>query len=344
MNQNTKIALFGIGLTLSTGFAQAATYESGLLANHQWADSSWDDAKGFGASLDGVRLYNKFEGISLRISRTELEAGLAEANRDAASIGYWRYLDGDGFKLPGLRPYVNGSIGYGRFDAGLVEESGAIVEAAFGVVSTWDALIPNLKLRSELRLGWDDEADGSFLAGVGLGLHYLFGGSAKSGQTAMAPAAEPTPKPAATGDDSDGDGVRNTSDACPGTPAGTDVDVRGCVELSKFVLKGLSFATASANLVAGASPALRSAVATLKAHPAVTVEIQGHTDSQGEAARNMTLSERRAQAVKAFLVKEGINADRIMVKGFGETKPVDSNATAEGRANNRRVTFRVTSS
>lgn len=344
MNQNIKIALFGIGLSLSAGVAQAATYEGGLLANHQWADSSWDDAKGFGASLDGVRLYNSYEGISLRISRTELDVSFLEATRDSASIGYWRYLDGDGFKLPGMRPYLNASVGYGKLDVGFADADGAIVEAAFGVVSTWDVLVPNLKLRSELRLGWDDEADGSFLTGVGLGLHYLFGGSSGSGQMAMTPAPKPAPKPAAVSDDSDGDGVRNAVDACPGTPAGSVVDARGCVELSKFVLKGLSFATGSANLVADASPALRSAVATLKANPTVTVEVQGHTDSQGEAARNMTLSERRAQAVKAFLVKEGINADRISVTGFGETKPVDTNATAEGRAKNRRVTFRVTNS
>ncbi|MCG8700369.1 MAG: OmpA family protein, partial [Bacteroidales bacterium] len=64
-----------------------------------------------------------------------------------------------------------------------------------------------------------------------------------------------------------------------------------------------------------------------------------HTDSQGDAAANMTLSDRRAQAIKESLIKFGIAEKRLKTKGWGESRPVDTNSTAEGRAKNRRVEF-----
>ena len=74
----------------------------------------------------------------------------------------------------------------------------------------------------------------------------------------------------------------------------------------------------------------------------IKVEIGGHTDSAGIAAKNQALSERRAQAVKKFLVKEGVAAERLDAVGYGAAKPVDGNDTPAGRANNRRVEFKVT--
>lgn len=147
--------------------------------------------------------------------------------------------------------------------------------------------------------------------------------------------------PAPTVTDSDGDGVENDDDDCPGTAKGIAVNRHGCVEISKVVLKGVSFATGSAKLQPGASDTLRSVAAAMKANKALKVEIGGHTDSVGLEAKNQALSQRRAQSVKAFLVGEGVAADRLTTVGYGSAKPVDSNDTAEGRANNRRVEFRV---
>lgn len=161
------------------------------------------------------------------------------------------------------------------------------------------------------------------------------------------PAAMPDPspapaKPAPVDDDLDDDGVENEDDECPGTPKGSEVDRKGCVKIEKVVLKGVNFATASATLKAAAHDTLRSVASSMKADDDLEVEVQGHTDSVGPDDKNEKLSEKRADAVKAFLVKEGIDDDRLSTKGYGESEPVDTNDTPAGRANNRRVSFKIT--
>jgi outer membrane protein OmpA-like peptidoglycan-associated protein len=77
----------------------------------------------------------------------------------------------------------------------------------------------------------------------------------------------------------------------------------------------------------------------LNGDPGLKFSIEGHTDNQGNQAINQPLSEKRSMAVKAWLVDNGIDAERLTTKGLGDTKPLSSNDTAEGRANNRRVEF-----
>ena len=77
----------------------------------------------------------------------------------------------------------------------------------------------------------------------------------------------------------------------------------------------------------------------MKEHEDLKLSIEGHTDSDGEKARNQELSEKRAAAVKDALVERGIESSRLKTKGYGESKPVDSNSTPEGKANNRSVEF-----
>ena len=142
--------------------------------------------------------------------------------------------------------------------------------------------------------------------------------------------------------DTDGDGVNDAADKCGGTPAGLDVDAKGCVLIEKVVLKGVNFAMGSAQLLPEASTTLRTIALAMKASPTVEVEVGGHTDSVGPADKNQRLSERRAKSVKDFLVGEGVEAARLSVKGYGESAPADSNQTTAGQANNRRVAFRIT--
>lgn len=159
--------------------------------------------------------------------------------------------------------------------------------------------------------------------------------------TPSTPVAAPAPA-AVPPADSDGDGVADATDKCAGTPKGLAVDAAGCVEIEKIVLRGVSFEMGSATLLPAASETLRTVAAAMKANPAVTVEIGGHTDSIGPGGKNQRLSERRAQSVKAFLAGEGVAAERLTTKGYGESEPVDSNDTPAGRANNRRVAFKAT--
>jgi len=102
------------------------------------------------------------------------------------------------------------------------------------------------------------------------------------------------------------------------------------------------FDTARATIKAESHSLLDEAAAVLKAHPEVKkVVIEGHTDNRGGAAKNQTLSEGRARAVKAYLVGKGVEAGRLDAKGFGETRPVADNATDKGRDANRRVEFMI---
>ncbi len=106
-------------------------------------------------------------------------------------------------------------------------------------------------------------------------------------------------------------------------------------------LAPITFETGSAVITAAGVEVLRDAVDFLAANPQIRVAVEGHTDSQGGEAANQALSESRAESVLAFLVAEGIAADRLETIGFGETRPIADNATAEGRAQNRRIEFRL---
>jgi len=144
---------------------------------------------------------------------------------------------------------------------------------------------------------------------------------------------KPVPEPVAMPMDSDGDGVTDDKDQCPNTPKGATVDARGCWTYAAVVLFDIN----SAEVKPVAYPMLQEAVLIMKRNPDLKVEIDGHTDSTGTAAYNMTLSEKRAKAVKDHFVSRGIDPDRLTTKGFGLTQPAATNDTKEGRAKNRRV-------
>lgn len=103
------------------------------------------------------------------------------------------------------------------------------------------------------------------------------------------------------------------------------------------VLEGANFSTGSAKLLKAADAKLNEVVDAAKQNPATQFEVVGYTDNQGKKAANLHLSTKRAEAVKAYLVKHGVAAKRISIAGKGEADPVGDNSTAAGRAANRRV-------
>lgn len=178
------------------------------------------------------------------------------------------------------------------------------------------------------------------------------------------PAPAPAPAPAPVDGDDDKDGVPNSKDKCPTTPAGQKVNAdgceidsdgdgivdskdvcpnvyaktdNGCPAIAPLNLKGVNFDNDSATLRADASTTLDQAAESLKSWGNVKVEVAGHTDSRSSDAYNMSLSQNRANAVRDYLVGKGIAADRLTAKGYGESQPVADNATEDGRAQNRRV-------
>ena len=226
-----------------------------------------------------------------------------------------------------FQPYL--SLGVGRFTGDYKTSRGKKEVSSEEVVAGVGAhffMGGNLSLRGDARYipGFDDRTTSDFTVSLGLTYHI--------GEASFAPRRV----------DSDGDGVYDHRDDCPGTPPNTRVNSRGCE------LRGAT-RVASIKLLANFGfdkdeveeryfSEIGELAAFLKRFPNIYVGIEGHTDSVGPAEYNQILSERRARAVMEVLVNEfGIPPRRMMAKGFGESQPTDSNATREGRARNRRV-------
>ncbi|MFO7831325.1 MAG: OmpA family protein [Desulfuromonadaceae bacterium] len=139
--------------------------------------------------------------------------------------------------------------------------------------------------------------------------------------------------------DSDNDGVFDYKDRCPNTPEGAKVDDNGCQLKMNLVIQ---FDTNKAAILERHTSELAKAVKFINKYPEQKILIAGHTDSAGNADYNKQLSQKRADAVKNYLVEEaGLNASKLVTKGFGEDKPLASNETAAGRQQNRRVELSV---
>lgn len=146
--------------------------------------------------------------------------------------------------------------------------------------------------------------------------------------------------------DSDNDEVEDRLDPCPNTPG--PKENRGCPVIEKkdrekleLAVKAVKFETNKAVLKPESSKILSDIADILVRYPYYNLQIDGHTDSQGKDESNLALSEKRAQACADFLTAKGIDKSRFQVKGYGETKPVADNKTANGRTLNRRVEFEL---
>jgi OOP family OmpA-OmpF porin len=345
----------------------------------------FDDAKG----LEGD--FGSQFGLGLPITeRFALELTYLGRNVDMLGGGA---VEQTGFGLDALwfvsgrdgsfDPYL--AIGGAQLtdDIAVSQEDYASVSVAFGVIDDFDS---NLSFRSELRVYKNDDSVKSTDVSIGVGLVYRFGAKPATPAPMAAPMAAPAPAAAAPAPvaaaaavpvvaaveaDSDGDGVKDSADKCPGTPAGRAVNAEGCeldsdgdgvldaadkcpgtaagtqvlangCEVPKVVkLEGVNFTSGTANFVAGATAKLDQAVQAMKDNPTIGVEIAGHTDAQGDAELNRKLSQQRADAVRKYLIDGGVSPDQVTAKGYGEDEPAASNDTAEGRALNRRVELRI---
>ncbi|TDX01884.1 OmpA family protein [Dinghuibacter silviterrae] len=155
--------------------------------------------------------------------------------------------------------------------------------------------------------------------------------------------------------DADGDGVSDYFDKCPNTPPGVKVDGSGCPldttprvqtfqiteedrRIVREAIQNLEFDFAKASIRPTSYPSL-DRVAEILVNKHFSLKLAGHTDNVGSPSRNMRLSKDRAESVKAYLVSRGANPSRIEATGYGQTQPIASNRTADGRQKNRRVEF-----
>ncbi|HEX7111778.1 MAG TPA: OmpA family protein [Mizugakiibacter sp.] len=282
--------------------------------------------------------------------------------------GRWMFSDWSGW-----RPYVMGGIGMlkhaavsagvpaagsGGIGSGYTHGWGPMVTAGVGIQK---ALTDRVAFRGEVAYRLDRDTQSARFAG--LEDHKQYGDALATiglvismGQPAPAPAAAPAPAPAPTCDqlDDDKDGVNNCDDKCPNTPAGTIVGPDGCPQKVVIDLRGVNFkydrpkkgetdvSKVLKEPTEESMGILDQAVDTLKRYPQVRVEVDGYTDDKGKDDYNQALSERRAKIVYDYLVSHGIDASRLDgPKGFGESNPIDTNSTEEGRSRNRRVELKV---
>ncbi len=197
-------------------------------------------------------------------------------------------------------------------------------QLAFGAGLRFDRADKNWFVRGDI--DWYDRD--AWYAGVSAG--WLFGRDHDQIATpARAPAPAPAPAPAEP---------PPAPVAPPAPPAPEVVAVPDVIELPS-----VRFETDSDRLRPGAERELDAAAETLREHPALVVEVAGHTDDRGDAEYNRGLSERRAKTVRDYLIEHGATAGNLSWRGYGESEPVDSNATVAGRERNRRVELRVIS-
>ena len=144
--------------------------------------------------------------------------------------------------------------------------------------------------------------------------------------------------------DRDQDGVNDEIDKCPDQPG--PADNQGCpvikqtvVQRAKLNAADITFQSNRTTLTKKSYSAIQELADSLKANPDLELTIEGHTDNVGDPTYNLSLSLERATSVRDALISRGVPREKIQVKGFGESHPIVSNSTAEGRAENRRVVF-----
>lgn len=250
-------------------------------------------------------------------------------------------VDGSMFRIDGLyhfdqkghwTPYLAAGVGELSFDTkGGKDEDDMALNLGGGIKY---ALSKELTARADIRAV---HSDGDLDTLATIGFNYIFGA------TSAAPApAEPAPR------DSDGDGVFDENDKCPGTATTLAVDSDGCprmsVESVSIDLEVL-FDLNKADVKAGSMAEIQEVADFMYTYPKSTAVIEGHTDDRGDAGYNQGLSQRRADAVRTILVNDmNVDAGRVTAKGYGEEQPRASNDTRDGRQQNRRVTAVISAS
>lgn len=358
------------------------------MAAHTWEDKNRDTDDGWGGGLAIGKVvtndiafelngfYTEFKGGS----STKLYGGGVTGLIFPTRSGFFLSLGGkygEGKKHPGVTRTMtdaNGALPPGpvttRTPSGPKDYNTILVDTGLGYLIGPFSWLNYGSIRAEALYRHDlhEEAD------LGDGRHDAFGDAVFNLGALIpigAPPAPPPPPPEPVVDivpvaapvDSDGDGVPDDLDQCPGTPAGEPVNevgcplpkkecktpeagqpvtLEGCAAGDKIVLRGVNFDFDKASLTTNAKTILDGVSSALGSAPAVTVEIGGHTDAKGSDEYNQKLSERRAASVVQYLIGSGVDAGRMTSQGYGEAQPVADNETDEGRELNRRVELKVT--
>ncbi len=254
-----------------------------------------------------------------------------ELDQDLWKIDVLYGLD---FDLGRFKPFVVSGLGNSNIDGenDSIWDIGAGLRLPLNERWTW-----RTSIRNYYALGRDFE-DQDF--GIDTTLVYRFGGSRKSMASSNEPPREGIQEVVEVAD-ADRDGVPDANDLCSDTPRSYAVDKDGCpiaIEEVARVELLVNFDFDRSEVKEQYLPEIERVARFMEQYPDRVVELEGHTDSRGTDAYNLGLSQRRAEAVMAELVgRFGISPSRVSAKGFGESQPIRSNDSAQGRAENRRV-------
>lgn len=324
------IAVSCLGVTVALADAGQFYIAPGLQKMNYDAEVGLDNDLGYviGIGYDFTsRLSAEFSVMDLN---PETKAK-RELDQDLWKIDVLYGLD---FDLGRFKPFVVSGLGNSNIDGenDSIWDIGAGLRLPLNERWTW-----RTSIRNYYALGRDFE-DQDF--GIDTTLVYRFGGSRKSKASSNEPPREGVQEVVEVAD-ADRDGVPDANDLCSDTPRSYAVDKDGCpiaIEEVARVELLVNFDFDRSEVKEQYLPEIESVARFMEQYPDRVVELEGHTDSRGTDAYNLGLSQRRAEAVMAELVgRFGISPSRVSAKGFGESQPIGSNDSAQGRAENRRV-------
>lgn len=283
-------------------------------------------ALGFNQSEDS--LIDQFELGFLRTVQ-DVDGKNAVRNQDTSITRVFGNLVKDYGLTTDLSLYALAGLGVEFFDNELTKHQKDGLFGNYGVGLKYQ-LTDAMALKFDLRhLISAQNGDSTLLYNFGLAIP--FGEKAAK----VAPVAAPAPVAAkAAPKDSDGDGVIDELDKCPDTLKGAKVDTVGCMTLINL---NVNFDTAKSEIKDIYGTRIHDFAKVMNTDKKLKADIEGHTDSVGSDKYNQKLSERRAASVVKALTELGVEKSRLKAVGYGKTRPIASNETAEGRAENRRV-------
>ena len=296
------------------------------------------------------KVVNNGLNIELGLNGSQIGGGPGRGDLSlyGASLDFLGVMNRDG----AVQPFVSAGLGVLENDRVGRDATDFMTQVGAGmIIKAWESAdgSNSFSLRPELKVRWDDAGvPDSYRDYLGmLGFQFSFGApTAKPVETPPPPPPAPEPEPAPPPPppppgDADKDGVLDNVDKCPDTPPGVAVDAYGCTRKGSITLEGVTFEVNSARLTPDSQQVLNTLATDLKKYPRLQIELQGHTDSSGSDPYNLKLSQQRADAVRIYLMDQGVTGSQLTARGYGETQPIEDNKTEAGRALNRRVVMFV---